>query len=81
MIIDKRGKFTLKTYQSNLYTWSPDTNIDKTNKLYDKTKQKNYCTAIPYSQGEDWVSTYSYDTSFDNGVLKKIAYVECDYVS
>jgi hypothetical protein len=43
--------------------------------------KKYYCTATPYSQGEDWISTYSYNIGVTpEGVQQRIAYVACDYV-
>ena len=41
----------------------------------------HFCNAIPGSQGEDWITTYDYE-SIVVGILgfKRIAYVACDYV-
>ena len=74
----KRGKFTVKTYQSELYTWSPDTTLNKPsngNKVVN-----NFCNAIAFSQGQDWVTTYVYSIAVVNGVQQRLAYVACDYV-
>ena len=63
----------------NLYKWSPDANQITKAKI---AKQFNdfFCTAIPGSQGEDRITTYVYDSVIVNGEVKKLAYVECDYV-
>jgi hypothetical protein len=74
----KRGQYTLKTYQADLYTWSPDTTINKAN-VGNKVIH-NFCNATPFSQGEDWVCTYVYETEVDGAHQKRLAYVACDYV-
>jgi len=75
------GRFTIKSYDNYLYTWSPET------PTYDKNRNKNtidkkyYCDAIPGSQGQDWITTYSYNIAISqNGEQQRIAYVACDYV-
>jgi hypothetical protein len=68
----------LKTYGANKYKWSPE-KVDK-NKTQNNDN-KFYCNAISGSQGQDWISTYSYIINItENGIKEKIAYVECDYV-
>ena len=69
--------FTLKTHGSQLYKWSPIP-VDKNARL--KDQKPFYCSATPGSQGEDWISTYSYNITVVNGVQGHLAYVECDYV-
>ena len=69
--------FTNKTFGAQLYKWSPLPT--------DKPKARNnqrpfYCTAVAGSQGEDWITTYSYDIAVINGKQERLAYVECDYV-
>jgi len=72
--------FSCKPYSSFLYTWSPDTEINKNkSNSVDKLKTPSYCNAVTSSQGEDWVVTYVYDKTFD-GIYHRWAYVECDYV-
>lgn len=73
----KRGKYTLKTYSDFLYSWTPDENISKLG----SPVAQYYCDATPFSQGQDWISTYSYDVSVVDGVQKRSAYVACDYVN
>jgi hypothetical protein len=79
----KLGKYTLKTYNTPLYTWDPSS-FDKKRKRdigMGTGGKKYYCTATPYSQGEDWISTYSYNIGVTpEGVQQRIAYVACDYV-
>jgi hypothetical protein len=78
MGISKKKTFALKTYGSDLYKWSPQSN--------DKTKAKvvpkpYFCTATPRSQGEDWITTYAYTIEVTPaGVAQRLAYVECGYV-
>lgn len=80
------GKYTLKTYNSPLYTWNPSSSDKKAKNNQNQSTagaggNKYYCTATPYSQGEDWISTYSYNIAVSSsGVQERIAYVECDYV-
>lgn len=69
--------FTEKTYGAQLYKWSPSTS----DKKVVKTSKPFYCNASSGSQGQDWVSTYSYNIVVTaNGEQQKLAYVECDYV-
>lgn len=68
--------FTLKSYGAELYTWSPI----PTDKKSIKAQKPFYCNATPNSQGQDWVTTYSYNLSVTNGVQEHLAYVECNYV-
>ena len=75
---EKRGCYTVKTYGSRLYTWCPDKTINKA--VSGRLVKKKYCTAVPYSQGEDWICTYVYQNTIVSGTLKRLAYVECDYV-
>lgn len=79
MAAQKRGQFTLKTYNSNLYTWSPDRTL---NKPFKSVILSNfYCDATPNSQGQDWITTYVYNLGVDaNGIQMRLAYVACDYV-
>lgn len=71
-------QFTLKTHGAKLYKWSP---LPNNKKAKDNRGAKPYfCTAIAGSHGEDWITTYCSDNVVVNGILKKEAYVECDYV-
>lgn len=73
----KNKKLTRKPWTGYLYTWTPNT--DETKKIQ-TTKRKHFCTAIPFSNGEDWITSYTYDLVVINGEQKRLAYVECDYV-
>lgn len=70
--------FTLKTYGAKLYEWSPvpvyKSNTGKNN------QRPFYCTATAGSQGQDWITTYSYDIVVIDGRVEHSAYVACDYV-
>lgn len=69
--------FTQKTYGAQLYKWSPESN----DKKIVKNVKPYYCSATPNSQGQDWMSTYSYNLFVTPaGEQQKLAYVECDYV-
>jgi len=73
--------FTSKTYGAQLYKWSPLPN-DRANTKANTINNKRpfYCSAIPGSQGQDWVTTYCYDLIVVNAQQEHSAYVECDYV-
>lgn len=80
MSLDKNRKSygTKPNQVPHPYRWQPLNDVAR------KTKQGviliSECTAIPYSQGEDYTTTYVYDKVLVGGVLHKLAYVECDYV-
>lgn len=72
----RRGSYTLKTYNSYLYTWKPETSIShRVNK-----KKDRFCNAVAYSNGEDWFSTYAYKNVIEGTEQKRLAYFACDYV-
>ena len=77
---EKRGCYTIKTYQNYLYTWCPDNQIKKRGNPAAGGNAKKFCNAIPYSQGEDWICKYVADTIMQNNEQRKLAYVACDYV-
>ena len=70
--------FTAKTYGAQLYKWSPI----PTNKTVNKPAVTPFfCSATPNSQGQDWISTYTYIFSVTpKGEQERLAYVACDYV-
>ncbi len=72
--------FVQKTYGPQLYKWSPETNIVRTKNQTTSVKKPYYCNATTNSQGQDWISTYSYNIVVLGGQQQRIAYVECDYV-
>jgi hypothetical protein len=76
----RKGKtYVRKPYGNNqLYKWSPQPTDKKINKSTGNPKY--FCNAKPNSQGEDWITTYSYEIIVEGGTQKRIAYVECDYV-
>lgn len=70
--------FTQKTYGAQLYKWSP---IPSDKATLKNGQRPYYCSATPGSQGQDWVTTYSYNLQVSpSGQQERIAYVECDYV-
>ena len=78
MQAQKRGKYTVKTFYPELYTWSP-VPADYKNQL-PLNITKDYCNAVAGSQGEDWISTYCYNQSIQYNTIYRFAYVECNYV-
>jgi hypothetical protein len=73
--------FVDKGYTSNLYTWSPGCpDFTKKKLIGDNIRPIVYCSATAGSQGQDWVTTYVYDSSLINHKPARLAYVECDYV-
>ncbi len=80
----KRGLFTRKTYESYLYTWTPEKGEYKKNRKGENAVVTNdtprFCNATARSQGEDWVVTYVYELVIDGLVPRRLAYVACDYV-
>ena len=78
--MSKKQTFTRKPFVSYLYKWSPENNVIKTPNSGNETGLPVGCTAIPFSQGQDWVTAYVYDFIVVNGQEQHLAYVECDYV-
>lgn len=76
-----KKKFSRKPYDKFLYKWSPDDDIKKNPNKSDSGKRPYFCKAKPRSQGEDWITTYVYEIVNTKGIIKRIAYVECDYVA
>ena len=68
--------FTQKTFGAELYKWSPIEN-DRPKATH---KKPFYCDALAGSQGQDWVTTYSYNIAVVDGQQERLAYVACDYV-
>jgi hypothetical protein len=65
----------------DLYQWSPPPNNTSGNASIRGGGVGSYfCTATPYSQGEDWITKYVYNVSVVNGLARHDAYVQCDYV-
>ncbi len=74
----KKNVFVRKTGGFDVYAWSPDPNNFKRKK---EAEQPTYfCTATANSQGFDFITTYDYNIIFIDGIMKKLAYVACDYV-
>lgn len=81
MAAEKRGKYGIKQYDIDLYTWSPFPDDPK--RQPDPRRippERHFCSATDGSQGEDWFTTYDYDLSVVTGIIQRIAYVTCDYV-
>ena len=69
--------FTLKTHGAQLYKWSP---LPSDRPKGNANQKPFYCTAVAGSQGQDWVTTYTYNINVINGQQERLAYVACDYV-
>lgn len=77
--MEKKLVFTRKPHNGFLYKWSPGKNeVNKTSNK--KISSPIGCTAIANSQGQDYNTTYVYDSEIINGEEHKFAYVECGYV-
>ena len=61
-----------------LYKWSPGGQEAKIKK--GKSSAKYFCVSPNGSQGNDFISTYSYVIVVLNGVAERHPYVQCDYV-
>ena len=71
--------FFRKTGGFDVYKWSPS--VNNYNKQNNSRQKTNYfCTATANSQGVDFISTYDYNIMIIDGVVKRLAYVACDYV-
>ena len=82
---DKKQFFVRKSYTTRLYKWCPSDFEKKINPLVGSANKHNnkpfFCNALPNSQGEDWIVTYTYDINVTpEAVQQHLAYVECDYV-
>jgi hypothetical protein len=70
----------MKTFGSDKYTWCPES-FQKKNISSTSDNVKYFCTAVAGTQGQDWVTTYSYNIVLSpTNTTERIAYVECDYV-
>ena len=77
----KKLVFTTKPFEGFLYKWSPEDNAVRKGKTKSNTNTEiKFCNAIPFSQGEDNVSTFCYRVKVEYGKIKKLAYVTCGYV-
>ncbi len=70
------------TYGGFKYKWEPIDKLPKDIEVRNAKSQKgkeykNFCNAVPFSQGIDNVVKYVYKY---NTPTENIAYVECDYV-
>jgi len=76
-------KYIEKTGGSYLYVWTPECEKVTSNVLKSRRKNttNNFCNAVAHSNGDDFITTYSYDLSYDNRQKEsRDAYVECGYV-
>ena len=73
-----KNVFVRKTGGFDVYSWSPEPNNIK--RKTQGEKPIYYCTATPNSQGFDFITTYSYNVIIVDDMVKKLAYVACDYV-
>lgn len=72
--------FIRKTSGFNLYKWSPQPNNFNKKPLEVDNKRPYFCDARPNTQGQDCITTYSYNINLINGKQERTAYVACDYV-
>ncbi len=69
--------FVRKPYDKRLYKWSP---VETDRNLNKPKERQSFCNATSGSQGEDFVTTYVYNQVVVDGILKRFAYVACNYV-
>lgn len=72
-IRNNQGKNPVK-----LYKWSPGERDNKLKK--GRPSAKYFCVSPSGSQGNDFISSYSYVIVVVNGVAERHPYVQCDYV-
>ena len=72
--------FVSKSYEADLYRWSPACNQIKKKITEKGIVNPYYCSATAGSQGQDWISTYVYTLVVVNHQQQRLAYVECGYV-
>ena len=77
-----KKEFIRKTLTNYIYRWSPEpNNFGKAKRSdTDPNKNKHYCSATPFSNGEDWIVTYAYVDLYNGNNINRSAYVACDYV-
>ncbi len=63
-----------------LYKWSPGAQDKKAVRGSKAVNSNYFCTTPNGSQGNDFISTYSYVIVVLNGQAHRTAYVQCDYV-
>lgn len=74
--------FVVKQYTPDLYRWSPPCNQKKVKISGNAARMPLYgCTAIAGTQGQDWVTTYTYDLLIVDYQQQRSAYMACDYVA
>lgn len=74
-----KSVFVRKTGGFDVYKWSPQPNNFKRN--IQAPKPVYFCTAKAGTQGDDNKTTYCYNVIVVDGMIKKLAYVACDYVA
>jgi hypothetical protein len=71
----------MKQYTPDLYRWTPPCNQKKVKISGNAARMPIYgCTAIAGTQGQDWVTTYTYDILIVDYQQERSAYMACDYV-
>lgn len=71
--------FVNKSGNYDMYKWSPPPNTVNP-KNVGRASKPYYCNARAFTDGQDWISTYSYVVYFINGEQARSPYAECDYV-
>lgn len=65
---------------AQLYKWSPDDSEKKATKDSGAASSRYFCTTALGTQGNDFITTYTYVVVVINGQSQRTAYVQCDYV-
>jgi len=71
--------FIRKGVGPDLYKWCPQPNNFE-RKPAVGNRRPYFCDARPNTQGQDWITTYSYNIVLVNNAQQRVAYVACDYV-
>jgi hypothetical protein len=78
MAVGKPTFLQAKTYNSQVFVWSPGSDNKKVNPK-NENKRPYFCNATYRSQGQDWVTSWTYDLLVVNYIQERSAYVECGY--
>ena len=82
MSLDGRKVFVRKNGNQkggSLYKWSPF-DSDKKGRITLNDDKVYFCSTPLGEDGNDFISTYSYNVIYLNNKLIRTAYVQCDYV-
>jgi len=83
MGFNKKKIIVSKSLGAEIYQWKVIPNSKTKSNVSGNgminNNRNSFCNATPYSQGQDWTTTYAYDLLVINGIQERSAYVECGY--